>query len=634
MALENSNNFFNAVNGVMGLFSGVNKGKKGSDDGEADSLQLPEFESTMKDEEIVTLTTQWDSEYQSYLTNFDIKTMQKDSVNYWLGKQFNDFQLAGTKRPLTDNLIFEAVETFLPIATRANPEPNVTPLGTGDDPKTQKEAEKFAKDVQTALVDEADTQRLRMILKAMTRNWALYLIGAVRITWDSQEGCIKTEAELPSRFIFDVNCRIDVGGQYYGDFIGLKKKFSASKLVEMFPKKEAVIRERCDGKMGTKLTIIQWDTATDVFFTLEDGSREVLGKFKNPHWNYDGEVEIEDPTTGEKTKTLVEGRNHFKYPRVPYIFLRIFTLNRRPHDETSLIFQNIPTQDLINRRYQQIDRNVDSQNNGVVLSGDHFTKEQAAEAAEQLARGNPLWVPRGDVASSYKRDEAPALSSDVFSQLQDARNELRNIFGTSGSTPEGTEQQKTVRGKVMVAQMDATRIGGTITEALEQCADSIFNWWVQMMYVYYTDPKVYSQRDKKQGAVSVELRNTDFAFPLKVTVKEGSLIPKDPLTKRNEAMDLWSAQAIDPISLYERLDFPNPYDAAKELLMWRLIEAGKLPPQTLFPDFEQPQAPMMNPNDTTSPAVNPQEAQAEQNPPQQLSTQKQESELIKSIPLQ
>lgn len=624
---ETSNNFFNAVNGVMGLFSKVNKAATKMGEDEVETLELPEFESKMSDEDIRTLTSQWTAEYDGYLTRFDIERQQKDNVNYWIGKQYNDFQLAGTKRPLVDNLIFEAVETFLPIATRANPEPNVSPIGVFGDEKAQKESDKFAKDVQTALVDEADLQHLRMILKMMVRHWSMYIIGAITVAWNSREGRIETKNELPSRLILDINCEIGPDGQYYGDFLGVKKKFSASRLVEFFPKKERIIREKCEGKMGTKLVVVQWWTPTDVFFMLDS---EVLGKFKNPNWNYDGEIEIADSITGEKEKTFVEGRNHFKYPRIPYIMLRVFSLGRRPHDETSLIYQNIPHQDVINRRYQQIDRNVDAQNNGIVLSGDHFTKEQAAEAAEQLSKGNPLWVPTGDIGAAYKRDQAPSLSSDVYSNLQDSRNELRNIFGTSGSTPEGTEDQKTVRGKIMVSQMDATRIGGTITEAIEQVADTWFNWQVQMMYVYYTDPKVYTQRDKKQGAIAVSIKNTDF-IPLKVTVKEGSLIPKDPLTKRNEAMDLWSAQAIDPISLYERLDFPNPYESAKELLTWKLIEAGKLPPQMMFPDFEA--AGGMNPPDVTSPAVNPQEAGAEVNPPPGLSTQKTEKELIHSVPL-
>ena len=63
------------------------------------------------------------------------------------------------------------------------------------------------------------------------------------------------------------------------------------------------------GKKGTKLEYIKWwYKGTDVFFTL--GENRVLGKFKNPHWNYDGEVETTDAITGAITKEEVIGTNH------------------------------------------------------------------------------------------------------------------------------------------------------------------------------------------------------------------------------------------------------------------------------------------------------------------------------------
>lgn len=631
MALQSSNNFYNAIKGYQSLFSPLNKAKRGLDEDDTETVAIPEFKSTMKDEDIMRLTTLWEQEYESYLTGKDIKQQQKDNLNYWIGKQFNEFQTAGMKRPLVDNLLFEAVETFLPIATRGDPEANVVAIGDfSKDPAMQDMADKLAKDVQGALMDEADRQRLRMILKGTTRNWMLYLIGVIKITWDSREGEISTKNILPSRLIFDINAEIAVGGQYRGEFIGEKRRNSASRLIEMFPEKKSLISQKCDGNLGTKLTFIEWTTKKDVFFTLD---HEVLGKFKNPHWNYDGETEVTDPVTGEVTVEEVVGRNHFKQMEIPYLCLSIFSLGRRPHDETSLIYQNIPLQDLINRRYQQIDKNVDAQNNGIVLSGKYFTKEQAAEAATQLARGNPLWVPEGDIQQSYKRDQAPALASDVFDHLNDARGELRNIFGTSGSTAEGVNKQDSVRGKILVNQLDSSRIGGGVTEYIEQLAATWFNWQIQMMYVYFIDEHHYSQKDAKKGAVAIALTNTRFMVPLKATVKDGSLIPKDPLTQRNEAIDLWSAEAIDPITLYEKLDYPNPYESAKELLTWKLIQTGQLPPQAMFPDF-QSQAPVQAPN--TTPGISNTEEQGSnvQAAPTPVSPQNQGQQLLNSVPLQ
>jgi len=629
MALENSNNFFNAVRGVQGLFGQTNKARRSEDDENIEQEPLPEFKSTLSDEEIISLTAKWISDYDNY--SKEIKQQQKDNLNYWVGRQFNEMQTAGTRRPLVDNLLFEALETFLPIATRGNPEANVVALNASQDPMQKEAADKLAKDVQNALADEADRQRIRMILKGVTRDWAIYLIGCAKIQWNAIDNQIDTEKVLPSRLILDPNAKIDVGGRYNGEFLGEKKRCTASKLAKLFPDFKKVITAKVDTNMGTKVTYIEWWTPRDVFFMLDS---EVLGKYKNPHWNYSGEADIEDPITGNKSKEEVEGQNHFTQPEIPYLFLSIFSIGRRPHDETSLMWQNIPLQDVVNRRYQQIDRNVDSQNNGIVLSGTHFTKEQAAEAATQLSRGNPLWVPSGDIRASYSRDTAPALPSDVFRHLQDARGELRNIFGTSGSTPEGTKKEDSVRGKIMVNQLDTSRIGGGVTEYIEQFASTIFNWWVQMMYVYYTEEHNFTAADK-HGTTGSSLKNTNFTVPLKISVKEGSLIPKDPLTKRNEALDLWSAQAIDPINLFERLDFPNPYETAKELLTWQLIAKGALPPQAMFPDFQQPAQ-------SGAPAeggiVSAEEAnrnEQQPNPPAtpQLSPGEQGGQLLHSVPL-
>lgn len=612
----------------MGLFGKTNKAVAGDPEDGGEALIVPELASTKTDEEVIRLTSMWEQDYAKYAE--EIAPLQRDNLNYWIGKQYNETQTTGTKKPLVDNLIFESLETFLPIATRANPEANVTPIGRYVSKEERQAAEKVAKDVRNALADEADRQRLRMILKGVTRNWAIYLIGCVKVTYDTKTQSIETKNILPSRLILDRHAEITPGGKYRGDYMGEKKRMTASKLIRLFPAKEAIIKAKCEANLGTKLNYIEWWTPTDTFFTLD---KEVLGKYKNPNWNYDGTTTVTDPETGEKSEQEVRGFNHWEQPEYPYIFLTVFNIGRRPHDETALITQNIPLQDVVNRRYQQIDKNVDSQNNGIVLSGKYFTKEQAAEAASQLARGNPLWVPEGDIRASYVRDNAPSLAGDVFSHLNDARGELRNIFGTSGSTPEGTEGHKTVRGKILINQMDSSRIGGGVTEHLEQLADTIFNHWLQFMYVYFTDEHIFPSREMGRTPDSSQdtaFKNTSLQLRLRVTVKEGSLVPKDPMTKRNEAIDLWNAQAIDPITLYTRLDFPNPYESAKELLTWKLVEAGKLPPTMMFPDLQTPQ---VNPPDVTSPAINPEEAKAELNPAPGPNAQSTSQELLRSVPL-
>lgn len=564
---------FGAIKGALGLFTSVNKTPAV---GDQSVTPADEYESSLSEAKIVELTKDWRKLYENYYA--DIKTTQDAAFAYWLGKQKTSAidDIEGTN--LVDNLIFEALETFLPIATRANPDPLVSS-------DNSVEGLALAKDVKTALVYQADKQKLRMKLKSTTRNWAIMRLGAIEVSYDYHTDDIKTTVLNSKRLLLDPKGHIDEAGFFTGDWVGIRYDFAASILEEMFPDKKTLINQKAVQKKGTKLEIIKWwYRGTDVFFTIDN---EVLGKKKNPHWNYDGVVKRIDPDTGIEMEEFVQGTNHLQRPHNMLVFLGVFKTGVQPHDDTSLILQNLGIQDSINKRYRQLDRNIEAQNNGIIVDGNKFTQEQAAEAASALRRGASIRV-MGDVNTAIKRPEIPQLPADVWKSLADNREQLKNIFGISGATPSGVAREDTARGKILVNQLDSSRIGGGITEYIEQVADSVYNLWVQMMYVHYDDEHFVNAIGAQEGQELIVLKNTRFTKSLVITVKEGSLIPKDPLTQRNEAIDLWSANAIDPKTLYAKLEYPDPNNAAKQLMLWQMFQKGLVPPQAYIPDFEQP----------------------------------------------
>lgn len=619
-----SQGIFNAVKGALGLMQDYNKVSDipasglggGGDEGPKE-----EYKSKYTPQEAKSLRAQWKSEYSAYYG--DVEPLQKKANDYWVGKQKTDPLEVVDGRDMVDNLIFEAVETFLPIANRANPDPIVNCANNTE----------LAKNVRNALIDWADRQKLRMKLKGMTRNWTLNQLGVIKMSYNVQKDEIEAEVRPTKALKMDPNGHWDESGLFTGDWIGDPKKLSAGTLIEMFPTFAEKIREQAKGNLTKKLEVEEWwYKGTDIFFFIGE---ECVGTYKNPNWNYDGEMSRIDPETQQEIITPIIGRNH-KFgknaPQFPYVGLSVFSTQEHPHDNTSLILQNIPLQDTVNKRFRQIDKNADSQNNGALASGSAFTKEQAAEAATFLRKGGTVWVPNGDVNAAWKRDAAPQLPSDIFNQLNDARSELRNIFGTAGSNAESIAQQDTVRGKIMTQQADSSRIGGGVTEYIEQCADTIYNFVVQFMYVYYDEPHYIQAMGQKGAMETIAIRNTDFTDDVVVTVKDGSLIPKDPLTERNEAIDLWTANAIGLPELYSRLDFADPMESAKQTLMWQMVADGKLPPQMLFPDFEAPMA--QGAIGVGGPAVNPtQEVGTPQEPPTSPGAVEQESkQLIESVP--
>ncbi len=576
---------YQAVKGSQSLMEDYNKitdvRAGGLGGGDAGDDPLEQYQSKYTKEEAKSLRARWKAVYSVYYGT--VEPDQKKSYDYWIGKQKTDALEAMDGYNTVDNLIFEAVETFLPIATRANPDPVVQ---ADDTPQGME----LAKNVKNALVDWADKNNFRMKLKKGARQWILNKLGVWKMTYNIHTQRIECEALRTKHFKCDPDGHWDEAGLFTGEWTCEEKKMSAAKLIEMFPKHEDKIREQASSNITKKLVLEEWwYHGTDIFYFID---QECVGTFKNPNWNYDGEIKSTDPETGEEATLPVIGKNHefgSNAPMYPYIGLSIFTTDEHPHDDTSLIIQNVPLQDLNNKRLRQIDKNADSQNNGALASGTSFTKEQAAEAATFLRKGGTVWVPNGDVNTAWKRDAAPALPADIFQQQETVASRLQNIFGTAGSTAQGTQQEETVRGKIMVAQQDSSRIGGGITEYIEKCAGTIYDFVVQFMYVYYDEPHYVSAMGQNGAQEMVSIRNSDFVMDVNVSVKDGSLIPKDPLTERNEAMDLWTAQAIGLPELYSKLDFADPMGSAQQTLLWQMVARGALPPQTLFPDFGQTQ---------------------------------------------
>lgn len=540
---------------------------------------LDELELSMDDSELIALKNRYTASSKG---DPDIDRIRKENFSYWKGNPKSLLSLWGDSRPLADNVIFEAIETLLPIATKKNPEPIV-------DAGQDEVSKQLAEDVRKMLIAKADELRLKLILKKGVRHWAMSRIGVWKVGWNDAIGEIAIQSIRPDKIVLDSKAIIGDDLQYTGEFIGENRTDTAAVLIQRFPKKKEEILAACDSALGTRIGYMEWWTPDYLFYTMEN---VVLGKFKNPHWNYEGET-TEVDQYGNEIKVKTKGSNHFKIPRIPYVFMTVFNTDAHPYDDTSLIEQTKNLQDMVYARMYQIERNAKNTNAGMRISGDHFTQEQAGRAAKALEDGKAVWVPTGDVNASISRDIAPALPQFIYNSLQDGRQRIMSIIGVQGSTPTGISGQETVRGKILAKTSDDSRIGGGITEYLEQVADQLFNWMVQLMYVYYDEPHVASILGEEGAREYVTLRSSDLVNQqLFVSVKEGSLIPDDPLTKANQAIDLYGAGAISLLDLHKRLGDGNPMKTAGNVIL------EKQNPMALYPELmqqmpqpEQPQMP-------------------------------------------
>lgn len=579
--------------------------------------RLPELKLSMPNEDLVTLTQKWEKTWKESEVYNTWQQHGKENEDYWRGKQFNLPKVDKT-RPLVDNVLFQSLETYLPQVTQHNPEPVVT-LASGVQPTP--ENLQYATSLKNELYDLADEIKLRLKLKGTARHWSIYEIGMVKVTWDLGRDIPTAKVIRPWRMILDPESTVDEDG-YTGEYLGEHRKLAADVMIRILDSiggedgYSKIITELVDNKMGTELGFIEWWTAEYMCWTIKD---KVLLKMKNPHWNYpqsqatpesespymdqqaepdmsesnqeapqgsssmpDEEMETaqhdddsaitdagpdeqgesdnvtDQPEEEEDQGEKIPGFNHLAKPGIPYLPLSVFNLGKQPVDDTSLMQQNLPLQDLINKRVRQIDKNADSMNGGMVVSLERagMTMPQAKGVTEAVRKGGTVVIPAGAVNEAIARMSAPALPRDIYAQLEDTRSRVQYIFGTKGFTPTAGGGQAAVRSQLLNKNLDEGRISGGFSEYLEQLADDIYNWFIQMLYVY--DERYAGQEHPK----------------VRLTIKEGSILPRDSAAIAAQAVQLASAGQMSLLDLYKRLEFPNPEETAANA--WLQVNAPEL----------------------------------------------------------
>lgn len=523
----------------------------------------------LSDDELLVLSKQWEAKYMPYEAK--IKPRQNANKAWYLGKQGEGSYIASNGVGIAANILFEAVETFLPAALAKNPEPVVWADNTP-------EGNDLSEAIKIMLQYHADALAVRPKLAEGTRSWSFNMLGVWKYGWDDEIKDIKFEVRDPQNFIFNPDCAVDAYGDMEG-YVGERITVTAARLVELFPKHKAYIELTVDGHMGSDVLYTEWWNDDYCFYTYKT---KILDKNKNPHFNYPQKVQGVDPLNGEPIEEEQPGNNHFAKPKKPYTFLKVFSLGTQPHDITGLIEQNIPNQNRISKREMQIDVNLDRSNNSIVLSDLSFTQETAKQAAMAMQKGNPI-LASGEINKAVERFPAPAIPDAYFKAADRDKQDLRSIMGIEGISSQPANEDTTARGMILNQQFDNTRIGGGIGDALEVVAKSAFNWFAQLYYVYYDEPHFAAIMGQMKAVEYITLSSQNLNKKVIISVTADSMKPKDELTIMNQALSLFEAGALDPKTLLTILNFPDPNQAAEQTVLWLIDKNAYM--QLNFPEL-------------------------------------------------
>ena len=145
---------------------------------------------------------------------------------------------------------------------------------------------------------------------------------------------------------------------------------------------------------------------------------------------------------------------------------------------------------------------------------------------------------------------------------------LEDLRRASSPALRGAGGDKTLGGQILNKQQDLSRID-QITRCLNRGVARLANGLVQMMKLFYSTEQVIKILGNDGAIEFVHFTRNDIDDGTVIVVKSGVPVSLDPQGKYNQAIQLWQLNALDPETLFERLDFADPQAAAKKLQAWK-----------------------------------------------------------------
>lgn len=489
-----------------------------------------------------------------------------ENTAFLLGDQLNDKDFLKNDSKYVDNRLFASVRAILSYATGQLAKPDITP-SRGDEVFL-----KGARDIGAALYQHSADEKVEHKVRATVLNLISRKRGYLKLRWDTSiglNGDVVTDVVNPEDII------VDKTAGYLQNPAKIYHRINCSieELCNKFPAKAEEIKTAYGINRGVYSQMSRTIFYFECWFTYitPDGPAEgvcwfipekhiILDKMKNPNWVY------------FKSRKKEKEANITSMPPKPFVIFNYINTGRSYIDETCLVEQARPQQEMLNKRGRQIWENADYVNGRWVADKNAFSQEDAHNLVNKGARTIALVDGKTTPADkALVNVGVTPLPNYVYNTMIDARNEIDQMMGTpsifKGAQP---DQQDTLGRDLMVKQQ-----AGALQDDLVRCVglamEEYYKLKLQLMRVYYTDD-YWFQVQGGDGKYEFILLNGDkFDSNVKVGVQVDSTLPLDKAMIRTTAMQLWQAgNAIDYRTLMEDLGLPNPDIRAERYLKSQL----------------------------------------------------------------
>lgn len=529
----------------------------------------PVFSLDSSDESLVEIISEWEKNSQTY--HDELLQKQDEMIEYYKGNQTEKENVQPFNSDSVYNRIFEATETLVPIITNSAHEFIALPAEESD--LSMQKAQR----VQKVLNFKYKEMEVKKKLEQVSRDMILKRFGVLEWGWDYETDDIQVWVRDP-RTILVPKYRVDPHDLPYVIKLAL---FDKDDIETFFPDtdcedltKGVSINIGNDETMGVDSELYQIQVVyTDDLWVWRQGNT-ILKKMSNPYWDYGDEDEfetVESPQLGKiKQRKKTDTKNHLQKPTKPFVFFTPFLTGDAPFPETSLAEIAAPIQDDINVAKRQILDNLRRMGNGQVYVDAGALSEEQAQA---LTNEAGLIIIGANLASEnrIRREAAVPIPASHFNNLMDSVSSFDSVFGVHAAL-RGNSSNQTLGGQMLDRNQSLSRVQ-QMSEVLNVGVNRLVNGLVQMMKMYYSEEKVFRILGSEKSIEFVKFVNDDVESGIVIETKDGIPPTIDTQTLYNQAIQLWQLNAIDPETLFQRLQFTDPKVTAEKLSAWR---AGEL----------------------------------------------------------
>ena len=520
------------------------------------------------------------------------------------------------KKEMIFNPLFPILRDQTGIVADSKPNPAIRIVRVGKDlskdvlEEMRATADKLGLSLEEWWDDIGGQSKLQKIVIGMY-SYADYFIMPY---WNAKKKDVDIEMLKPTRVRIDSSAKnLEEAEETIIDFYKSKKyvlgRFGEDKMKKLTFSDKSEIQlsgEDDDENVGEHTllkNVVKIQLYMDEEYWCYKSQGEILEKMRNPFWALTEEEQREDrkgkikakyekkglkkagqkisdgvkkivggETTDDKINEDVDSAmasfkprsNFHTYPKIPVIQFDTYRFGSEQYSR-SLMKQSIRLVDSMNNRKHDIDQNSkDIGRPTTFVNGDIMNEDQARKINDGRMRNKVVRVTTKEGTSineNIKVKQGTPLPAQFFNDMADSKRDLDDFWGLHPASKGKADSANPTKGGILALQeADQTPIR-FVTRNIEEALQSLFGWVVQIRKMYMDEDVIIGEED------SINYDDIDDRY--RVFVKSGSMLPVSKEAQRDEALFLWKAQALDPLSLFEALNYPDPEKTAKRLEAWK-----------------------------------------------------------------